>query len=312
MASTRDIPACPREFDGSLSELYERHILPTLPPVDSVEKIHLEIVLHCQQERPLFVVRQVSPLVRGRVYETADGDLLKPSDNSPAWWAHFAAFNDLSIGALSSVPTHMFEMSARVRTSISTAGWHVAHIYNAKDGNTTWQGWDRTELIRRFVRNLHPCNCFYVPKAGWHRFGGDPTVIAFFAHAYAERYKTIWSDFLGLAGASPTEVQDWTSVRYSTPRPPPRTPAEPGQGTTSYRFHRLCFKADVIEPLSVDEAFEVITPAGTFRMTKGEFYAAFPRVPLTKSYKEGRAYHFPKVPKAALRFKVPDADNEIL
>jgi hypothetical protein len=40
-----------------------------------------------------------------------------------------------------------------------------------------------------------------------------------------------------------------------------------------YEFHRLGFRADVIEPLADDDVFEVVTPLGTFRMTKRQFLA---------------------------------------
>lgn len=229
---------------------------------------------------------------------------------------HHKAFNSLPLGDFNEVPTHFFEVARLLRHNINTAGWHVAHIYNAKDRNLTWEEWDRNELIRRFVRNLHPCNCFHVPKEGWHAFGGDRRVIAFFANLYQTRYRGVWPEFVHLAGGSPFGPLGWDEVRYSTAGSPkePRmstlrqrsSPVTQREGITSYRFSRLCFKADVIEPLQVDDLFEVITPDGVFRMTKRDFYAAFPRVPLTKSYQADRIYHFPKIPKAALPFLVPD------
>jgi hypothetical protein len=71
-----------------------------------------------------------------------------------------------------------------------------------------------------------------------------------------------------------------------------------------YRFSRLCFKADVIEPPGEQDVFEVATPHGTFRMTKAKFYADFPNVVASSSYREGRIYHYPKVPKVALKYLV--------
>ena len=65
----------------------------------------------------------------------------------------------------------MFEVSRCLPTNINGAGWHVAHILNTKDRNIEWKNWSREELVRRFVRNIHPCNCYYIPKRNWHRHG---------------------------------------------------------------------------------------------------------------------------------------------
>lgn len=75
-------------------------------------------------------------------------------------------------------------------------------------------------------------------------------------------------------------------------------------GAIRYKFSRLCFKADIIEPLPADGVFEVDTPAGLFRMTKADFHAVFPGVLASKSYQEGRIYHFPQVPQRAEQFRV--------
>ena len=53
----------------------------------------------------------------------------------------------------------------------------------------------------------------------------------------------------------------------------------------SYGYSRLCFKAAVIEPLSLETTFEVITPEGIFRMTKADFYKDFPNVVQSDSYR---------------------------
>ncbi len=71
-----------------------------------------------------------------------------------------------------------------------------------------------------------------------------------------------------------------------------------------YNFSRLCFKADVIEPLKEDDSFVVHTPNGTFRFTKAEFYRVFPKVIRTKSYQEGRLYHYSHTPKKAMQFLI--------
>ena len=75
----------------------------------------------------------------------------------------------------------------------------------------------------------------------------------------------------------------------------------------SYPFSRLCFKADIIEPLGLDDTFEVVTPVGTFQMTKREFYADFSNVVASASYRESRIYHFPRPPRRALKYLIADA-----
>ena len=75
--------------------------------------------------------------------------------------------------------------------------------------------------------------------------------------------------------------------------------------TVTYNFSRLCFKASQIEPLQEDQVFRVVTPVGSFQMTKAEFHRAFPKVIVSKSYSENGIYHYPSVPKSALPYKLP-------
>ena len=58
----------------------------------------------------------------------------------------------------------------------------------------------------------------------------------------------------------------------------------------------------MIEALKPSDRFQIITPEGTFEMTKADFYRVFPNVVRTRSYKEAGVYHYPKVPEAALEF----------
>ena len=69
-----------------------------------------------------------------------------------------------------------------------------------------------------------------------------------------------------------------------------------------YKFSRLCFKADIIEPLNEDDVFIVHTPEGSFQMSKADFYEVFSNVVNTKSYKERGIYHYPKTPNKALQY----------
>ena len=196
-------------------------------------------------------------------------------------------------------------------TTISHAGWHVAHILDAKDRNVNWRSWSRGELIRRFVRNLHPCNLFYIPKTDWQPYGCDPRVIAFFAAIYSHRYKHVWPEFLRLAQGTPVLSDEVPRYRYPLNETPPRpVRAESVDGVTTYWHKRLCFKADVIERLAMDDVFRVVTPEGTFRMTKAEFYRAFPNVVASASYQHSRIYHYPTIPKGAWSFLESEPSRE--
>lgn len=56
-------------------------------------------------------------------------------------------------------------------------------------------------MVRRFVRNIHPANVFYLPLTNWRRVGKDKELIAMVASVYRSRYTRIWEEFVGLAGA---------------------------------------------------------------------------------------------------------------
>ncbi|BDC52503.1 hypothetical protein F183_A48180 [Bryobacterales bacterium F-183] len=67
----------------------------------------------------------------------------------------------------------------------------------------------------------------------------------------------------------------------------------------------LTFRRDLIEPLADHDWFEVATPAGRFRMTRGDFHAQFPEVVASSSYRDRGEYHYPMIPYKAFRFLVP-------
>ena len=314
LKSGRPIPEAPVSFDGSLDELYRRHMLSALPTVEEVAFHHQRILQFCNQADPLFIIRALTSTTRGDVLVTSSGARFKPSDNSPAWWMHFVAFNGIRDTQIEEAPTHMFEVSRLCHPNINSAGWHVAHIYNAKDRDTDWRRWSRDDLTWRFVRNVHPCNCFYVPRPNWHHYGGDPRVIGFVASRYRERYGDIWEEFRKLVRGEPLHDTDGT-LRYLYPLGDSLPPAGHTAGATaaaaaaagvaaSYRHGRFCFRADVIENLRDEDVFEMVTPHGKFRMTKREFYRNFPGVVASRSYREQRIYHYPKLPAIAESYRV--------
>ena len=73
----------------------------------------------------------------------------------------------------------------------------------------------------------------------------------------------------------------------------------------SYVYSRLCFKADVIERLQPNDRFRIITPAGTFEMSKADFYRDFANVVETMSYRVRGLYHMSPTPQKAIKYLLP-------
>lgn len=71
-----------------------------------------------------------------------------------------------------------------------------------------------------------------------------------------------------------------------------------------YTATRLLFRRLVIEALSMDESFRIITPQGIFQLTRRMFETEFPNVVKSKSYQIGGIYHYPRTPQRALRYLV--------
>ena len=205
----RAIPGAPVRFRGIRTEYISRYLEPLLPDVRAVEDFHRALVEYLLRPDPELLIRAVAGLERGEVVRTRDGTALKPTDNAPAWWWHAVLFNGVPITSarfptlVAGTPCRMFDIGSV--PTINGAGWHAAHILDVKDGNIDWRGWDRVGATWRFVRNVHPCNVFYVPtKPDWQRVGGDHALIASVAGFYRERYAAVWEEFTRLAGASST------------------------------------------------------------------------------------------------------------
>lgn len=321
---------CPPSFDGELERLAAEYIIPNLPTREAVASFHESLTEYVAELDPLLLLRAVTGTERGQVYQGEDGSRFRATDNAPAWWVHAALTHGHRIapGAVSDViatmPTHMFEIASTSAPTANASGWHIAHIFPVKDGDTDYRRWRRRGMVGRFVRNIHPCNYFLVPKCDWMRWGGDPRVIGFFAALYQNRYSSVWQEFVSLAGAAETALMRVTgpvSYKYSfgaagrsavgrSARSPSRLPATAPlrrEGTThvaEYRSSRLTFKRDVIEQLGDDDVFRVITREGVFEMTKSEFYRIFPRVSQSRSYRDAGSYNYPTIPDAAEQFRV--------
>lgn len=72
----------------------------------------------------------------------------------------------------------------------------------------------------------------------------------------------------------------------------------------TYRYSRLTFHRDSIEPLKAKDRFRVETPVGAFEMSKAEFYETFPSVVRSRSYADNGLYSYTTVPKKAELFLV--------
>ena len=324
------IKEAPLEFDGTLDELFEGWAKHVLLGLSAVEEFHHQFrEYYLEVEDPLYLPRNVTGLVRGLTLRMENGTKLRATDNSPAWWIHYQLFTgevrkftEFS-SLVEAAPSHMFQV--RLPNHVSKAGWHIAHIFDVKDRNINFQGWTREELLRRTARNIHPCNYFYIPKSDWQRHGGDARVTGFFYKKFKELYAPIWEDFLLLMAVKPSVgVIDTGSYNYSftksreerrsTPIGKPDLHMRTSQikglviETTycvaEYVYSRLCFRADVIEPLAMEDRFCIVTPEGSFAMTKREFYETFQNVVESKSYRLKNVYHYPTTPQKALRFKV--------
>ena len=72
----------------------------------------------------------------------------------------------------------------------------------------------------------------------------------------------------------------------------------------TYRYSRLTFRRDSIEPLKPNDVFRVETPVGAFEMSKSGFHQTFRNVTQSRSYCVNGLYNYTTVPKKAERFLV--------
>lgn len=318
----------PTQFNGTLEEFYEKYAQKVLIPAPVMEEFHHQLVTYLHSLDPLYLLRQVKTQIRGETLQINNGARMRPTDNSPAWWLHyqlftgkykdFSSFKEL----IDAVPSHMFDI--KIKGHISHAGWHVAHIYDVKDRDTDFYNWSQSELMKRTARSIHPCNYFYIARyaKSWIKYGQDENFLQFFYEKFQIKYQSIWNDFLGLINAKPLSTRGNTgSASYKYPLSEKSNKLKentesknkqfikrseenmPGS-KVQYEFSRLCFKADLIEPLNWDDYFCVITKECVFKMTKREFYENFSNVVKSKSYQEDRIYHYPTIPKKAEKFIV--------
>jgi hypothetical protein len=66
------------------------------------------------------------------------------------------------------------------------------------------------------------------------------------------------------------------------------------------------FQETVIDGLQPTDKFRIVTPFGSFEMTKEDFERDFPNVRESDSYKQAGIYQYPKIPAKAERYRSSD------
>jgi hypothetical protein len=202
---TRKYLEAPEMYDGTIGDFFDRYCRPNLVSTDRMIRIHDDLLIYADRMDAVFFIRQVSGLERRRMngsfgpIVTAASTTIAGTDNSPAWSIHSAAVSgtlpsgeEFAKWLLEKLPCHIHDVRREVKYSLNDANWHAAHIFGAKDGDTGFESWDRLELRRRFLRNVHPLNIALCPKPNWQRIGGDPGFLGFMVSRYREIYGKTW------------------------------------------------------------------------------------------------------------------------
>lgn len=189
----------PRNAIIPIDELFDKYIQKLLISEQEMECFHKSIVKHYKTDDPTYLIRQIKQQERGSVFRNDLENKIKPTDNSPSWWLHYNLYhntmNDFSTfdEFYDNIPCHIFDI--KLKEHVSNAGWHVAHIFNAKDYKTNVDDWEQDELLKRTLRNIHPCNYFFLPKTNWQKNGNDNDVIAYFYDKFNQKYSSVFEEF---------------------------------------------------------------------------------------------------------------------
>jgi hypothetical protein len=203
---TRPIPPAPDTFNDLRSVYVAQCLDPLLSDVSEVDRLHHLLARYVESPSAPLLVRKVTGMELGTVCQTRAG-ALKATDNAPPSWWHSILFNRVRVDSnnlgclIEGTPWHFFQMSKW--TTVNGSRWHAAHIFDVRDRDTDWRGWSRESAVRRFIRNIHPCNVFFVPLIEWRRVGADPDLIAAVAAHYRRRHASVWMEFLRLAQGEP-------------------------------------------------------------------------------------------------------------
>lgn len=198
----------------------------------------------------------------------------------------------------------MFDI--RLRTHLSSAGFHLAHIQNTNNRNTDWQHWGRAELTRRMTFNIHPWNWCLLAKADWGRQGGRPEILSWIQTAYIERYGESYLNWLQrLDLPRPHETSD-PQYEFAEPEheegisPPSRAAhahTERNRSATRPVVRRAWEGQGVI--------LEIIAPYGRFIVPHDDllnWVFVHKEVEATVSWQRDGVYSWPKAPADMLVF----------
>jgi hypothetical protein len=199
------IPPAPIRFAGTLAELYTKHMSSVLLKPDLIQRYHNLLKQYCEHRLGPLLVRHEGIKERATTYRArADGWPIVWTDNAPARAMHLLLFQEeqLDLAAfldfLKEAPCTILEAWANIPKSVSAAGWYIAHINGVKGLAGSAKTCSTSDVIARFIRNVHPCNYFYVPKNGrW--YGEQQDVINFVAERFQSLYNDTWSEFQQLA-----------------------------------------------------------------------------------------------------------------
>jgi hypothetical protein len=218
----------PPRYDGSFDRFFSQFIEPNLPAPAVVRELHADLCRYVEEQDPIFFLREMEGVERWRRRgdrfppRTAAEDWVVFTDNSPQWALHALAYRnalprvtEFSTWLRERMPCHIFDVGdARLGETLNDAGWHAAHIFPVKDGRTDWQSWGRDELVRRFIRNVHPCNLLLLPKTDWQRLGNQADLLVFAVARYHERYGSILEEALTWMGAAAAKSASVPIIRY--------------------------------------------------------------------------------------------------
>ena len=213
---------CPPQFSSTLADFVNQHVAPNLLSEKKVAEFHKGLMQYAKSNDAIYILRKMRGtmrFIRGideTIYSTNEGVRFKASDNSPAWWIHYLLFHgdfkslDSFQKLIDDIPMHMYSkpgpsINITRGKTINSFGYHVAHIYDVKDGKTDYENYSKKEIIKRFIRNIHPLNCFYISTVRWQYYGKKIEISSYFANLFSKKYGRTWTEFIEMV--LPTEVE---------------------------------------------------------------------------------------------------------
>lgn len=250
------VPA-PPAFNDEFSEFFNTYVLPNMPSVERIREFDIRLKSYLAEPDPVHPIRFVSGQKRGVICMTDNGSRILPTDNSPVWSIHAfllsnGPFPEFNADIFENLPSHMFKLP-RGRSYLNSAGFHAAHLIEAKNRDINWKSWSRDELRRRTLVNIHPCNMVLVAKTDWQIWGGRPDVIGWTVRQYIKRCEDLMSSFLSDVGGEVPVGDVPKHIRYQYPKQPRESteskgssPAPPSDEAKILVLNRPLIRNDLI------------------------------------------------------------------